>query len=147
MGRKQTIFVNRQELLLGIAAETARQLGALLDAVAEIDANRDGGYPYSVHKHRSELLREIGSIREYGVRYDLPAFAGRSLTPSERLRHQEAIHALEAAGLVQVFGIRATNVKLTDAGIAAIEVAPLAEPSSCDPDAEGCDSNKVAATP
>src|SRR5262245_58654882 len=53
---------------------------------------------------------------QIGVKYDLPAFAGRQLTPSERIRHQEAIRRLEGRRLVRLYGGRASRLEITKRG-------------------------------
>lgn len=58
----------------------------------------------SAARHYAELLA-------LGTRYDLERFAGRALTASERIRHQQAVRSLEAAGKVERIGQRIKPTK------------------------------------
>ena len=64
---------------------------------------------------------ELGDTRTYGMPIAFDRFLGYYPTPSERIRAQEAMRGLEAQGLLKVYGLRATRVKLTEAGLAKLK--------------------------
>lgn len=77
----KTIFVNRSAILANIARIASEQHAA---ALAE---------KYDFHRER-KLSRWVWVPR------DLPLLAGKPLSASERKRHQEALRAMEAEGLI-----------------------------------------------
>jgi hypothetical protein len=84
------------------------------------------GRELAVWQHRSHLGHQLQDVQARGVVYDVAKFAGRPLTPSERIRWQQATHALAAAGLVEVSSQR--YVRPTEAGLAkAAELEALAD--------------------
>jgi len=115
MGRPRTIIVDEIAILRGIAAAEKREIS---DIKAEIAAEvRDGrGWATSRLHHELELVQELGP------QYDLRAFVGRLLTPSERIRHQQAIRSMADRGLVMTFGdVKAMRVMVTREGHKAIQ--------------------------
>jgi hypothetical protein len=122
MPRRRTIYVDEMKLLARIAKFMA-------DTIADLNAEADRlEAEYHCDRGRYEAWRECCGFRtvrdeilKYGIKYDLPAFAGRDLTPSERIRHQEAIRRLSDRGLVILYGDRASRVEITKAGRAALE--------------------------
>jgi len=107
MGRPKTIFVDRRKLLRAIAEE-------IVQAVAAVD------------REISKLgfsTRELDTKRNHALwpTQDLSGWAGRELSPSERIRFQEAVRKLEHEGL-----IRRQNryITLTEAGWAKAGAEP-----------------------
>jgi len=110
MGRPRTCYVDQEELLTGIhAAHHAdlAEVGALVKAANEPYRRDSAGM-------RWELLR----LNKVGVAIDFQRFLGKSLSSGERARCLEALHALEQAKLVCVYGQRASRVLLTPKGLA-----------------------------
>jgi hypothetical protein len=93
----RTIIVDRYKLLESIQRLAAEQHADALDRTV----------------HYREQERDDALMRAQWVPRDLGRLAGRPLTPSERKRHQQAIVAMEAEGLVSL-GVRL--VKLLPAG-------------------------------
>ena len=122
MGRPRTIHVDRLALLAGISRATADQvahLGSEHVRVKGLHEARTIDYARLVNL-QAAIYHEQESIEAWGVVYDLFAFTGRELSPSERIRHQQAIRRLAADGVVELTGRRATRVRLTAAGTAAL---------------------------
>ena len=107
MGRHKSIFVDRRKLLRSIAAD-------ITQAVAAVDRKiSKQGF--------STCYLDLERNHAFWPMQDLSAWAGRELTPSERLRHQEAIRKLEHDGLIE----RQTRyVTLTEAGWDKAGIAP-----------------------
>lgn len=108
MSRPKTIFVDEMQVLAGIQASTERYE---LELAAWLRKQEWRARPYA---------EEFG---KYGVHYDLDAFSGRDLTPSERVRWREAIQSLHAQGLVILTGKRATHVLVTPEGKKALRAS------------------------
>lgn len=105
MPPRRTIIVDRDAILAGIkraVAEDVDNFSAELDA--EVAAKN-----YLTGRLRGALRQ----AKDGWTKYDLPRFVGRELTPSERIRHQEAIRDMEANGLVEIFGAKAREIRLT----------------------------------
>lgn len=113
MPRPQTIYVDRDRMLLGINQATVETIAELEQSCR---ARRAAGDPF----YGKDGV-ELDEVRNFGgIRIDFPRFVGKFLTDSERLRHQQALRAMEAAGLVLLDGIKARRVKLTIAGLARL---------------------------
>jgi hypothetical protein len=130
MGRPKTIFVDPAAVLTAIGRE-------IITAVADIDRqlselSGDGGSTwteYGHRSHRSYLLcrRQAAAWPEQ----DLARWAGRPLTDSERIRHQQAVRQLVADGLLERDGRRVT---VTPAGWQAAGMEPpIREPIGAQP--------------
>lgn len=124
MGRPRTILIDPMAVLAGIAAATAEELAAIAAEQEELDRRLAAGSISRFHctqeKHQLDLERE--EIERVGVEYNLVRFAGRQLTPSERIRFQQAIRQLEAEGLVAIHGAKARRVRLTTEGQRRLEM-------------------------
>ena len=104
MGRKQTITIDRVKLLAGIASAYSEELA--------YERTRDT-WPYA--------NAEIANIQSFGVRIDFERFLDMPLTASQRIRCQQELRRMEAAGLVSIYGDRATRALLTGDGRSALE--------------------------
>jgi hypothetical protein len=154
MGRPQTIFVNPDELLANVCrlwnatageldrdvADGERRALAADQAAqaAEVAFNAER-FNMAVHEKRMAAIRYRREEHDYlagrknarealdrdGLPYDILAFAGKSLSPSERLRVNQALRDLERQGLVEITSPRATRIWPTPEGLAkARELAP-----------------------
>lgn len=123
MGRKQTVFVDVNRILANIAVVADRQRVAT-EARTKKDAR---SFWIGGHFHRAPLEERQKKCeaaiaeqlaeqlpRAAWVPRDLPALAGRELSPSERIRHQQTLRKLEGDGLVV---IASRHVRLTEAGL------------------------------
>lgn len=102
MPPQRTIIVDTDRMLTTIAAIAAKQHAAV---VADHEAQPEFYY-------EGRLEAELSDAK-WAPR-DLQILAGKSLTASERIRHQQAIRRLADDGLV-VLDTR--NAKLTNAGL------------------------------
>ena len=121
MGRPQTIYVDSNALLAGIARATREVLADIDAELAELNAREAVKHDFQTGQTIYALERYRRTIKSDGVLYDLSAFAGRRLSPSERIRYQQALRAMAATGLVELLGKKARRVKITPAGLAAID--------------------------
>lgn len=117
MGRPKTIYVNADEMLAGIHACYESDLAEAIGLV-ELTAGSFRGDASSARWERRRL-------EEHGVEIDFERFAQRGLTPSERIRHQECLRSLEQSGLVRIYGLKATRVRVTPAGLDRLRAAGL----------------------
>jgi hypothetical protein len=97
----RTIHVDRLTILANIRQAAAEQLEAALVRTAT---------------YREQERVGVLALAAWVPR-DLQRLAGKLLTPSERKRHQEALRAMAAEGLV---ALDARHVKLLPAGVAAL---------------------------
>lgn len=111
MPPRPSIIVDRIGLLRAIQRAAQDDLKAAERALG----------PRPWHGRIGELLAAREVAEAGWTHYDLQRFVGRDLTPSERIRHQQAIRELEAAGLVELSGVRATAVRITELGRAEIK--------------------------
>src|SRR5262245_21660669 len=136
MARPQTIFIDPDKLLLGIArawwacvealeepipAARRRVAIAMKQQRAANDA-RQGNLCYEASMAASAATRKAIEERDYlavkqrqrddldrcGIDYDLARFLGRSLSPSELVRAGQAMRSLERVGLIVLTPRRAT---------------------------------------
>jgi hypothetical protein len=122
MARPRSIHVCPADLLAGIGQAIQSDLAALDAAIQEAEAAyaaRRNRYDSGWH-HLCDLRAWRGEIERDGVRYNLERFAGRELTASERIRWQQSVRKIEAAGLVAIDGKKARHVKMTEAGWQAL---------------------------
>src|SRR5690606_32476916 len=109
MGRPKTIHVDPLALLRAIGRATRADLERLESEIADLDRRKNAGElgwgAWQEDRHIAIFDKE--AIERDGVKYDLPRFAGRELSGSERIRHQQAIRQLEAEGLVAIHGAKA----------------------------------------
>jgi hypothetical protein len=148
VARPRTIFVDPDTLLVNICngwkailADLEAGLPEAERALAEAQAAHGPAWEAWVNGPRGETagrnyhlaaervsearahLRQIVKRRDdflaAGLQYDLLAFLGRSdVSPSERLRANQALRRMEAEGLVTIYGQRATRIWPTDEGLA-----------------------------
>ena len=109
MGRPRTIYVDSDQLLLAIHRNCTTDL-------AELHADEAKHREMSAGWSRFPNRWELTCLEDCGLKIDFERLAGRELSSSERARHQEALCALETAELVKIHGLRASRVKLTEAG-------------------------------
>jgi hypothetical protein len=127
MGRRKLIYVDEMTLLAAIAQETQEAIAFYTKEAKRLEreyTNEHGGMSYSDSLEIQSLEYAVEQIKADGVDYDLEMFAGRTLTPSERIRHQEAIRRLSERGYVELYGARATRVKVLPAGYRALKGKP-----------------------
>ncbi len=122
MPRRRTIYVDEMKLLIRIVKYFDDTQAFLLEEAERLHAE------YQADRSDYEKWHDCCAYRsmhkenvEFGIKYDLPAFAGRDLRPSERIRHQEAIRRLSDHGFVCLYGDRASRVQITNAGREAME--------------------------
>lgn len=99
MPPQRTLHVDVNKLLATIATHAEAQRAATRERL-------------SVDSFGPDVARDLVDQARWAPR-DLTWLAGRPLTASERIRHQQAMRKLEADGLV-VLGTR--HVRLTEAG-------------------------------
>ncbi len=117
MARRKTIYVDEMKLLANICRITTSDLALLKREADRLEAEYDADVKlYWLWQEACNLRKWREIIKADGIEYDLVEFAGRDLTPSERIRHQEAVRRLEAHGLVQLYGTRASRVRVTRKG-------------------------------
>jgi hypothetical protein len=97
MPPKQTIHVDTNRILTSVASQAASQHAAALER--------------TVH-YRAQERQQVLALAVWVPR-DLVALTGKLLTPSERIRTQQAIRQLEVDGLVD---LDARHIRLTEAG-------------------------------
>ncbi len=110
MGRKQTIFVDEPLVILRriAAAQVAR-----ISELEGVLARAGGGYGHGY----GHIWSELKDAQEGWIKYDIAVLSGRDdFSDSERIRWQQAVRKLEAEGLVEIIGVKATQVRLTAAG-------------------------------
>jgi hypothetical protein len=126
MGRPKTIFIDRDQLLVGIWQAVHDDL-ALLQAELDRLSTKMETSIYSYERSRfsqqiAHLRRAITNQEKDGwVVYNTERFSQRELTPSERLRVQQALRSMETGGLLQIEGAKATALRLTAAGLLRVE--------------------------
>ena len=94
MPRKRQIIVDDQTILAAIQAAYAADLAELARLGAAVTANHCAESYWAVRDFERQRLGDA-------IRCDLARFWGRQPTPSERIRLQECIRRLEAAGKVE----------------------------------------------
>jgi hypothetical protein len=103
MPRPKTIIVNDPDVLAAVTAawqaDRDQAAEAAANSAAEYEAGGETGR-YDRWVNCCAFKRELDALDRDGVRYDLARFAGRQLSASERIRWQESIRRLEAAGKV-----------------------------------------------
>lgn len=107
MGRPKTIHVDRLGLLRVIAQQVVKNVAGIDRELAEIRAEytvRDWQRVCDLNRERQAVLSPEQNLQQW---------AGRALTDSERIRHQQAVRQLESDGLLVRAGRR---VSLTAAG-------------------------------
>ena len=112
MGRKRSIIIDCSALLTAIASDICDDVAAIDAELSQLQGDGNTAWtPFGYRSHRSYLLR----LREdsFSVEQNLSRWAGRPLTDSERIRHQQAVRQLEADGLIVRDG---RQVSLTPAG-------------------------------
>lgn len=94
MPRKRSIIVDDQTILAAIQAAYAADLEAeaRLTAAIAADPTGDGYWDLRIYQQQRNGDR---------IKCDLARFWGRQPTPSERIRLQQCIRRLEAAGKVE----------------------------------------------
>ena len=102
MPPKRTIHVDTNRILTSIAEQAAEQHTAALERTAT---------------YRDQERVQVLEVAAWVPR-NLEALAGKPLTPSERIRHQQAMRKLEADGLVRLDTV---HVRLTEAGRAFVD--------------------------
>lgn len=120
VGRTRTINVDLDGMLAGIARQTRTTIADLEAAVAEQRKRHQFAGPEWAELHR---------VQTVGVTVNLPAFVGRELSPSWRIRCQQALRQAERDGLVLIDGRKATRVLLTATGWARVQTSATAEES------------------
>src|ERR1044072_7720206 len=94
MPRPKTIIVNDPDVLASIAAafqaDREELAAATAEAKATYDNNGDGGR-YNCWQTYTGWKRTLDALEAKGTKYDLARFAGRPLTPSERIRRHDSI--------------------------------------------------------
>ena len=129
MGRRKTIHVNELQLLVAIGRETELDIAACLrEAKKTLKESHKPGSDWRLYQEACQLKDHAAFIKANGVTYNLVAFAGRELTASERIRHQQAIRRLADQNLVRLYGDHASRVKVLPKGWKAI--AALSGPAS-----------------
>jgi hypothetical protein len=148
MARPQTIFIDRDKLLANlcrlweaslrnvegpIADATAALEQAAAESAAAYEASRPNPFDPDIRERAMAAARRHREARERlsfcekrrdelvgaGLPYDLHALAGtHDLSPSERLRTNQALRSMEAEGLLDIYGVRATAIWPTEAGLA-----------------------------
>jgi len=103
MPRPKTIIVDDAAVLAAITDAYNGDVAYLASEEAKA-FEAHGTAPLNERYNRWEAYcdwhKERQRVEARGIPYDLPRFAGRDLTPSERIRHQQAVRRLEAAGKV-----------------------------------------------
>jgi hypothetical protein len=106
MPRPRTIFVDRIGMLKSIATQVIMQRDSTHKA-----ADEDAAFFYGGHIRMDEAEREkrVAACRQHYLDKHLPetdwvprnleTLAGKPLTSSERIRHQQAMRAMEGDGL------------------------------------------------
>jgi hypothetical protein len=115
MGRPKTIYVDADQMLAAIHALHESDLAGAIAA----EESMDGSFGSHVNAARWERRQ----LEDIGLPIDFERFAQRALTPSERIRHQECLRGLESAGLVSIYGRKATRVVITPAGLKRLRAA------------------------
>jgi len=153
MGRPQTIFVDRNKLLTNLCAHWKAALAffdqPLADGERRVEAARKAEEEAAAafqanHCHETAMrMHDAARVRREELTfltrqeqsreavlsewlpYDLHMLTGRvDLSPSERLRTNQALRSLAAEGLLDIRGTRATAIAPTPAGLArAAELA------------------------
>lgn len=139
-------------MLRSIATAISTDLKALATDIDQAKAAHSRGRGDWVYL--CDLWQRREEIERRGIGYNWVRFAGRELTGSEKIRHQQAVRKLATAGLVEITGIKARFVKPTLAGWRALDTAspawPPAWPAPGDaavrqrgPKPEACDEAKA----
>lgn len=115
MGRPKKNFAD-PDRILKVLFKTTQKLKR--DCEAELKKLRNDQSHASYW--RSHELHGILRRWEW-LRIDLDLFAGKQLTPSERKTWQAAILELEEKKLIEVYGIRASEIRLTRKGKKAVK--------------------------
>lgn len=100
----RTIIVDVDRMLAAVAEVAAEQQAAALSQLVGT---------MHAEERRPEAIEE-----SQWVARDLARLAGRLLTASERIRHQQAVRQMAADGLIE---LRPRWVRLTDKGRAQVE--------------------------
>jgi hypothetical protein len=102
MPRKATIIVNDSDVLAAITDAYRADCEALDAEIAAAQAEYDAGTTdrSKTYTRLWWLRKDREVLADVGLPYDLARFAGRELTPTERVYWQRSIRRLEAAGKV-----------------------------------------------
>lgn len=111
----KSIFVDKERILARVAEVAAAQAASTND------------YHDGTPLMYGDEIRQRKLLRDAWVARDLEDLAGKPLTASERIRHQQAIRQLEADGLVE---LEPRWVKLTEAGRVRVASAATTAPDS-----------------
>jgi hypothetical protein len=122
VGRKQTIFIDKIELLRGIAAEEKEQTDLLKSQIKEVEGYHSQYYSSEFQ----QAHRELRFLKDWGIRCVVANFFERELSPSETIRAQKAVRELEADGYIEIIGLRAAWVRMLPAGWKALKAKPEA---------------------
>ena len=126
----RTIIVDTATILRNIAEQAEQQrLDAHATAADKAAFWLNDGLHLGSSPERRQKLAERDRAEELArllplapwVPRNLESLAGKPLTSSERIRHQQAMRALEVDGFVE---LEPRHVRLTDAGRAAVEQVP-----------------------
>jgi hypothetical protein len=113
----RTIIVDDNAILAAIVRNFTDERNLILDVLAGLQADYKLTHAYDTFCRICDLERQLEVIEGEGIKSDLAHFAGRELTPSWRIRVQQSVRRLEAAGLVARY---CTRIKPTEKGINAV---------------------------
>ncbi len=135
------IHVDDDALLANVVSAYDDTLAVLDDEIRLVrDAMQQPGSDWRLTQSRAAWEQMRKDAERDGIRYDLVRFAGKDLTPSERIRHQESLRRSEARGFICLLGVKARYIKPTDAGrshLAALNSQPAGDGSNPSPEREG----------
>ena len=119
MARPRKYWVKPDELLAAI--DRAWREG-IEELTTEINRFPPGALPSS---GIGRIRVDLDYMREFGPTIDFERIAGHSLSRGEQFRYVEAMHALEQARLIRVYGDKATRFRVTPAGMKHLQAAGL----------------------
>lgn len=126
MPRPKTIIVNDLALLRSIYEHTQEVLRLFRRDATKLKKAKAASKSYSAWVDYCDAVHLVKYVKKNGVGYDLEAFAGRPVTPSERIRLQQAIRRLAQQGMLRLGGDRAAQVRVTPRGRDAIQSVSVA---------------------
>lgn len=111
MPPKKSIIVDDEKILAAIRDAYLNDVEAVQKRLAELEAEYELNRDMRLWDRVCNLRRRLSDCEE-GIRNDLARWWGREPTASERIRLQQCVRRLEAAGLVErsTIYIRPINV-------------------------------------
>jgi len=124
-GRPRTIHISSGDLLAGIHSAWQADIVTLQAEIKQLRCELRKRFPlrprFQLEREALNLGRILKEVRaDRWTPYDLPRFLNRKLSPSEKVVARRVLRELESDGLIELAGEKATEARLTKAGLEQI---------------------------